>query len=175
MGSIGKTIVAPAQLTKNYAEGMLKGVTSERFARLAVSNGKPIHSNHPAWVIGHLAFYHHKVMQLLNQPAGITQPPANYEELFKNGSECRDDADGKIYPKMADLTKFFHDTFPLTIDAVANADDALLLDANPAEGRMKELFPLRGQVIAFLLSGHPMSHLGQISTWRRIEGLPSAF
>ncbi len=175
MGSIGQTIVAPAQLTKNYVEPMLKGVTPERFARLAVCNGKTINANHPAWVLGHLAYYHHKILGLVNKPAGITQPPAGYEELFKNGTECRDDAEGKIYPKMAELTKFYFDTFPLTIDAVANADDALLLDANPGEGRMKELFPLRGQIIAFLLSGHPMSHLGQISTWRRIEGLPSAF
>jgi hypothetical protein len=175
MGSIGKILVAPAVLTQNSAEAMLKGVTANRFARQAVIGGKPVHANHPAWVYGHLAFYQHKILSLVGKPAGITQPPAIYEALFKNGSECRDDPEGTIYPSMDELTTFYRNSFAPTFDAIANADDALLLEPNPMEGRMKELFPLRAQAIAFLLSGHPMSHLGQVSTWRRIEGLPSAF
>ena len=52
---------------------------------------------------------------------------------------------------------------------------SIVAKGNPAEGRMKELFPTIGAVSAFLLSGHQMSHFGQISAWRRFVGLGSAF
>jgi hypothetical protein len=43
------------------------------------------------------------------------------------------------------------------------------------EGRMKELFPTVGAAVNFLVVGHTQSHLGQISVWRRLMGLGSAF
>ena len=45
---------------------------------------------------------------------------------------------------------------------------------NPAEGRMRELFPTLGSVHCFYAGGHMMSHLGQFSAWRRMEGMKPA-
>jgi hypothetical protein len=39
---------------------------------------------------------------------------------------------------------------------------------------MKQLFPTLGSVQTFYCGGHMMMHLGQMSAWRRMEGLGSA-
>lgn len=174
MGNIATTIAAPANVVLAYAEGMLKEVKPQQFARLASPGGTAVQSNHPAWVFGHLSVYNCRIMDMLGRARGVTENPAGFEDLFKNGTPCKDDASGTIYPTMEKVTSHFFNGFKAAVAAVKEADDAVLMQPNPAEGRMKELFPTKGQMIAFLLAAHPMSHLGQVSGWRRMMGLGSA-
>lgn len=174
MGQLGQLIASSASLTPLYAERLLNGVTPDRFARFAAPGGVIVKSNHPAFVFGHLALYPARVLERLGKPAGVAAYPQNYDALFKNGVDCVDDPQGRIYPPMAELTKFFFDAHKHALAAVADADDALLLGANPAEGRMRELFPTLGAMLGFYLNGHAQQHLGQMSAWRRMMGLPPA-
>jgi hypothetical protein len=153
---------------------MLKGVTPDRAARFAAPGGVQVVSNHPVFVFGHLATYNRRVLALCNLPEGGAACPAEWDALFKAGVECKDDAAVTLYPSLAEVTKNFFEGFDAAIAAVKAVDDSILLQPNPAEGRMKELFPLRGQVITFVLAAHPMSHFGQVSAWRRMIGLGSA-
>lgn len=171
---IAQSIIAPAVVTLGFAEGMLKGVSPEQFGRHAVVNGQTIKANHPAWVFGHLSIYNCKLMQMLGRPEGVTANPGGWEPLFKNGSECVDDATGKHYPPMAALVKHYTEGTRAVIEVLRSTGDDVLLRPNPGEGRMKEMLPLVGNVVNFLLTAHPMSHLGQVSTWRRCIGLGSA-
>lgn len=172
--TIGPILVAPAAITRMYGELMLKDVAADKAARFAAPGGVTVVSNHPVFVYGHLAGYNRRILAMCNQPEGTAAVPAEWDALFKAGVECKDDASGKLYPSLAVVTKAFFDGLDAAVAAVKAADDATLTLPNPGEGRMKELFPLRSQVIAFLLSGHPMSHFGQVSAWRRMQGLPSA-
>jgi hypothetical protein len=175
MGNIGKTIAPAGNVTLALAENMLKGVTPGMFARLAVGrDGKPVQSNHPAWVFGHLASYVPRALEMLGHADAAKFKNPAFEELFKNGTPCRDDAAGSIYPAMEVVTKAYFDGYRTVLAALANVADETLLKPNPAEGRMKELFPTVGAVISFLIAAHPMSHLGQVSAWRRFMGLGSA-
>lgn len=174
MQQIGPVISASTNLAVMYAERLLSGVKPEIFARFARPGGQIVASNHAAFVFGHLALYPARAMDMLRQPRGATEYPPNYETLFKNGVECRDDADGKLYPPMAELTRRCLDGYRAAAAAVLAADDARLLEPNPAEGRMKDLFPTVGAALNFYLSGHVQSHLGQVSAWRRAWGLPAA-
>lgn len=167
-------LVPAANMSIRYAEAMLKDVPAREACRLAAPSGHVLKANHPAWVIGHLALYSSRVMELLKQPAGPTAPPAGWADLFKNGTPCLDDPDGKIYPPISALAEHFLGGYRHAIDALAGVPEANWTAANPVEGRMRELFPLVGGAVTFLLTGHPMSHLGQISTWRRAIGLGSA-
>jgi hypothetical protein len=45
----------------------------------------------------------------------------------------------------------------------------------PTNPRAKEAFPTLQELVAFLLSGHVGVHLGQLSAWRRMIGLPPLF
>lgn len=174
MGSIARTIIAPANLTLMYSEMMLKDVGPDTFARLAAPGGKVVQSNHPCWVFGHCGNYFQRIMDLLGKPRGITENPKGFEELFKAGTTCQDDPAGTIYPAMKVVTDHYFNGFRAALAALQEADDAVLEQPNPGEGRMKEMFPLKGGLIAFLVAAHPMSHMGQVSAWRRMNGLGSA-
>lgn len=172
MGHIADTILSSARLSRHYAQSMLKDITPQQFARLATQNGAPVQSNHPAFVYGHLSTYPAKILAVLGQPK-LDNPP-NFDELFVNGKPCLDDPAGTIYPAMHAIVAHYNAGYDAAMAAVAKASDADFAKPNPAEGRMKELFPTLGDLINFLLGGHQMSHLGQISAWRRFMGLGSA-
>jgi len=174
VGHLGQTIAAPGKLALLYAERLLAGVRPEDFGRLAAPGGVVVQSNHPAFVFGHLCLYPPRIVQQLGLPAGATACPPGYDALFKAGVQCEDDPDGRRYPPMADLTERFFSGYKEAIAAVEAASDAQLLEPNPAEGRLRELFPTLGQAFAFYLGGHTQSHLGQLSAWRRMMGLPAA-
>ncbi len=174
MKSIGPVIRASASLSVLYAERLLNGVSPTQFARLAAPGGVVVKSNHPAFIFGHLALYPSRVLRHLRLDPGPHAAPPAYEPLFKSGAECRDDPDAAIYPRMDELTGRFFAGYRAAADAVAQADDDLLLAPNPTEGRMRELFPTIGAALNFYLGGHVQNHLGQMSAWRRAMGLPAA-
>lgn len=174
MGSIGKTLAAPGQFSINYGEGLLKGVSQDIFARHPLIDGKRVATNHGAWVYGHLAIYSSNMCQMLGIDLGPCAKPAGWDELFKNGTECKDDAAGTIYPKMELLTSHYLNGYRHVLARLPEVSDEVLLKPNPAGGRFAEMLPTVGNAVGFLLIGHPMSHLGQFSTWRRAFGLGPA-
>jgi hypothetical protein len=174
MLSIGPIIAASGDLSIAYAERLLIGVTPETFARLARPGGVTIQSNHAAWVLGHLSLYPARIMATLGQPGGATTYPERYESLFKNGTDCQDDPNGALYPRMDELTGFFFRAYKAAVATVNSTVDEVFLKLNPAEGRMRELFPTVGAAVNFYLGGHMQNHLGQFSAWRRAMGLPAA-
>jgi len=172
--TLGPIITAPATITRMYGEGMLKDVPADKAARFATPGGVKVVSNHPVFVFGHLALYNRRIMAMCNQPEGAAAVPGAWDDLFKQGAECKDDPSGSLYPSRAEVSKAYFAGLDAAVAATRAADDATLLLPNPAEGRFKEILPTRGSVIAFLLAGHPMSHFGQVSAWRRMMGLRSA-
>lgn len=172
--AIATVIVPPARLTIGYAELLLKGVQPEWMSRFAAPGGNIVRSNHPTFVFGHLSLYSSRMMGLLGKPEGVTAKPEKWDLLFKSGVECVDDPKGTIYPKHDVVVKHFFDGYRAVIEAIATVDDDHFLKPNPIEGRLKEMAPTIGAVMTFMLSGHPMSHLGQLSAWRRAWGLGSA-
>ncbi len=174
MSHIGPIIAASGNLSIMSAERLIAGIKPESFARLARPGGVTIQSNHPAWVFGHLALYPVRVLTALGKPADSAAFPTKYESLFKNGVECCDDADGTIYPPMSELTGFFFQAYRAAVAAIAAAADDAFVKPNPAEGRMRELFPTIGSALNFYVGGHVQNHLGQLSAWRRAMGMSPA-
>lgn len=174
MPSIADAIVPAGRIAFFYGQNMLKDVKASDFARLAVGKSGPVQSNHPAWVYGHLALYAPRVLGMVGveEPAGFDV--AKFEPLFKNGTECRDDAAGTIYPKMDEIVGAWTKGYERLLAALPGVSDAVFQRANPAEGRLKEMCPTVGAMCSFMIAAHPMSHFGQISAWRRMMGLASA-
>ena len=174
MANIGSIIAPGAKLGLMYAERLLAGVTPETYARFARPGGVEVKSNHAAFILGHLSLYPVRTMQYLNLPPGSTAFPPNYESLFKFGVECQDDSDGKVYPPLPELKALFFESYKAAIAAVENSPDEPFGAPNPAEGRLREMFPTVGAALNFYLIGHVQVHLGQFSAWRRGMGLPPA-
>lgn len=174
MSLMGDAIAAGGRLGLMYAERLLAGIEPAQFARLARPGGQVIQTNHPAFIFGHLALYPPRVLAALGRPADAIAVPAAWESLFKSGAECRDDSEGSIYPAMGLITEAFFNGYRAAIEAVSRATDEQFARPNPAEGRLRELFPTIGSAISFYLGGHVQNHLGQLSAWRRAVGLPPA-
>jgi hypothetical protein len=75
---------------------------------------------------------------------------------------------------MEQVVDFFHEGHRMLSGALRSTPNEVFDRPNPAEGRMAELFPTLGSVQTFYCGGHMMMHLGQMSAWRRMEGLGPA-
>jgi len=158
------------------AEKLVADVADDRFARLPTHHGQTVESNHPAWVFGHLCLYPTLAAQMVGDAdaAGRLAPPDHYPGLFAaRSSVCRDDVEGTIYPPKAELVAALVGRFTAVLDLVeATAADAFEAD-NPVE-RMRGWLPTAGAGCVYVLGPHMMFHLGQVSAWRRVEGLEPA-
>lgn len=171
---VGVMIGQSLSLCVGYAERLLKDVTPETFTRFATVGGVEVNSNHPAFVLGHLSIYAPKMVTHLGGDASALAIPEEYQAVFSPAATCQDDPDGIIYPSMEIITARFFDGYKAVLENLQAADDAVFQTPNPNEGRMRELFPSLGAMHMFYVSGHMMMHLGQMSAWRRMQGLGAA-
>jgi hypothetical protein len=174
MEPIASMIVTGAERMLGLGEALLKDVPDEKFARFAAPGGTPIEANHPAFIYGHLSLYPTRIFGAAGLDGSAIAPSDRFVELFENGKVCMDDPDGSIYPGRAEIVDLFVRGHRAAIDAVGGLTDEQLKAEHTIEGRMAEMFPTVGHVASFLLVGHTMMHLGQMSTWRRAIGLGSA-
>ncbi len=170
--SLGNLIADSLQLSLGYADRLLKGIAPDRFPRFAVVGGQTVESNHPAFVYGHLSLYAPKILHQIGSPAPSV--PEHFEIRFSKDAKCVDDADLDLYPSMDEIVTFFLEGHRMVTGALRSTPDDVFQRPNPAEGRMKELFPTIGSVQTFYCGGHMMMHLGQVSAWRRMESLGAA-
>lgn len=170
--SLGNTIADSLQLGLDYADRLLKDVTADQFARFATPGGQTVESNHAAFVFGHLSLYPGRILEAL----GHTPPelPEGFEQCFSKVATCVDDPEASVYPPMETVVRFFRDTYAAAQQALRAADDNTLQQPNSMGGRMTELFPTIGSMHNFYVGGHLMMHLGQVSAWRRMQGLGTA-
>lgn len=167
--SFGNVIADSLKVSLGYGERLLKDVAAERFARFATPGGVVVASNHPAFIYGHLSLYAPKILLQIGHPAPSV--PDQFEIAFSKDATCRDDRDGDLYPAMDETLEFFREGYRMVSGALRSTADDVFQRPNPAEGKMRELFPTIGSVQSFYCGGHMMMHLGQMSAWRRMEGL----
>lgn len=174
MSFMGTTIRITAERMLGLAEVLAADVDAKIFARQPMADGKRVVTNHPAFVYGHLAIYPARVLGLAGKDASTVTPPAAWNDLFKAGAECRDDAEGTIYPGKDELVKSMLEWHRAALVVVEAMTEEEFKAPNPAGGRFSEIMPTMGAATMFLFGGHAMMHLGQVSAWRRVMGLPSA-
>jgi len=173
MGQYAQLITTAAKITRGYAERLIVGITPQQFARKPTINGKLIDTNHPAWVYGHLATYPAKIAAMVGLDSSKLAAPAAFEDLFKDTTDCKDDAAANIYPPMDAITAAFFNTHDALFETLGGIDDAKLIAETPDE-KARARFPLTGGRVLFMCNNHIMMHMGQISAWRRCMGLPKA-
>jgi len=145
-----------------YGDMLLADIEADQFA----DQPKP-GMNHPAWIVGHLAFVADRVASLL----GAEAQHADWKPLFGGSSALQD---AGAYPGKDTLIAAWHAAQNRLTDAVAAADPAALEGANPIE-RMQSVAPSMKDFVTFALTSHAAIHLGQLSSWRRAMGKPALF
>jgi hypothetical protein len=125
--------------------------------------------NHPAWILGHLAYSADYGVTLLG---GEKTLPAEWTTLFGPGSKVS--SSRSDYAPKEELARAVEQGFKRLLEYLAGAtpDHWAKPTANP---RMRVGLPTVKEGIAFLLTGHLGVHLGQLSMWRRLIGLAPMF
>src|SRR5262245_30845321 len=147
-----------------YCRMLVGDIADERMAE------QPLPSvNHPAWVLGHLAFSADRAGGLLGAAKEL---PAAWVPLFGPGSTPS--ASRSAYPSKDELLRAVEQGFGRLRQRAAAATPEQLAQptTNP---HTKDALPTVKDGVAFLLTGHLGVHLGQLSSWRRMIGLPPMF
>jgi hypothetical protein len=146
-----------------YARGLMADVDD---ADLAAQPAPGM--NHPAWILGHLAIATDYALNLLGLPGHC---PAAWHEQVGPGSTPG--TDRAAYPGKAELLEALERGHSAVSEAAAVADPARLQAVHdlPFEFLQAHV-PTVGDLIAHLMTTHPAVHLGQLSAWRRLRGLP---
>jgi hypothetical protein len=125
--------------------------------------------NHPAWNLGHLAWSTDRGRWLLGLEPEF---PSEWTTLFGFGSKPT--ASRGDYPSRDELIGAVERGFERLREQVAAATPEQLETPSP-NSRTKEALPTVQDGLVLLLTGHLGAHLGQLSMWRRMIGLPPLF
>lgn len=176
MGQYIEQIITAARRSLAYADKLAADVKPEIFARKprfrSAAGEVIVDCNHPAFVYGHLSLYPARLMGFMAVDTAPVAAPAHYGDLFKAGLECKDDPEGKIYPKREEILAYFTRGYHGLLETLAKSGDELLLKPHPDEQIRAKFFPTLGTAMVFMTNNHVSMHMGQISTWRRCFGLP---
>jgi hypothetical protein len=123
-------------------------------------------SNHPAWVLSHLNVYVPIVGAIIKNEA--FEDPKEHEF----GMLSKPQANRDVYASKEELIANFVQGHETVIELLGNADDSIF--ANPVKlPRWANVMPIAGVALPYLMFNHENIHLGQVSAWRRIQGMPS--
>jgi len=156
-------IAAPTRFLISFADMLVNDIDEAKWADRC---GTTI--NHPAFVLGHTAYYAGVCMQMLGGDIELTEKDGS---LYKHGNECADEA--SWYPNKADSIAAFNDRINTVADFIESLDESAF-NASSEDTFFADRFPTMGGVAAFMMIGHIPFHLGQISAWRRVAGMGSA-
>ncbi len=156
-----QSILGLSEFVGDYTRKLADGIAEEQMAAQPAPG-----LNTPAWVLGHLAMAYDYGTHLLG---GTHCAPPGWGKIFGPGSSPVPPAG---CPNKADLLAGCEAARKGLCAALASATEAKLAEPNPF-GPMKPFAPAMGDFIAHLLTTHAVSHLGQLSAWRRLQGLPA--
>lgn len=152
------------QFLIGYARMLIGDIPDERMAEQPMPG-----VNHPTWILGHLAWSTDRGRWVLGLEPEL---PTEWTTLFGFGS--KPSADRGDYPPRDELIRAFERGFERLRDQAGSATTEQLAQPSPIP-RTKDQLPTMKDAIAFLLTGHPGVHLGQLSMWRRMIGMSPLF
>ncbi len=123
-------------------------------------------SNHPAWVLSHLNVYIPVISSIIK--GETLEDPKGH----KFGMQSKPEASRDLYAGKDELIAEFCKSHEQIAELLGNADDSLF--AKKVElARWSAVMPTAGHALPYLMLNHENGHLGQVSAWRRIQGMPS--
>jgi hypothetical protein len=122
--------------------------------------------NHPAWVIGHLTLSCELLGEVIGLPAWL---PERWAERFGPGSVPV--ADVGAYETKENALAILRDAQVRITQAIERLE-ATQLDAPFPQESLRDVFPTVRHALTHVMLAYTAHHIGQITVWRRIVGLP---
>lgn len=124
-------------------------------------------TNHPAWVLRHLHAYREVLAKMVAGQA--VEDPKDHPF----GMLSYPEADASLYGSKEAILKDFNDAGEQLIEELKAGGDVAMESPMPIQRWAEGPFPRVGDCMGYVLCSHEGTHLGQLSTWRRVQGLPS--
>ena len=145
----------------SYVEGLVADIPDERMAEQPAPG-----MNSPAWILGHLTWAAESIPALLGlAPA----PDERWVELY--GKSSKPVADRSLYGSKADLLSALRNAHHRAAEAVPQATPEQMAAEMPVPD-LRWFLPTIGDALVQILTSHEAMHIGQLSAWRRVVGLP---
>ena len=121
--------------------------------------------NHAAWVLGHLAC----TADMLGAMIGLKPVcPSDWPTLFDWNSSPSSDA--SLYSSKATLLKALEDAHVQIAAVLPAVPESRWSETTPLEA-VRGFLPTIGDCFVFVMAAHENMHLGQVSAWRRVQGM----
>lgn len=148
-----------------YAPKLVADLDDEQMVLQPASNPEAP-SNHPAWVLSHLNVYIPIVASIIKGEEFLDPKGHQF------GMQSKPQTGRDIYATKDDLVAEFVKGHEEVVELLGNADDSIFAQQVKLP-RWKEVMPIAGVALPYLMMNHENIHLGQVSAWRRIQGMPS--
>jgi hypothetical protein len=145
----------------SYAHQLANGIEEAHLADIAAPG-----MNSPRWIFGHLVIAANMGLQILGKPLVC---PESWMKAFGPGSDPA--TPPTPVPNRAELLSLFDASHAALREAIQTLPPEQLQAPSPFAPAAK-LIPTLGDLLGHLLTTHAMLHLGQLSAWRRLRGLP---
>ena len=145
----------------SYIEALVADIPQGRMAEQPAPG-----MNHPAWLLGHLAWAADFVPALLGGAPGLE---AEWAARF--GARSRPTADASVYPDKAALLDALRRAHARASEALPRVTPEIL-SAQFLDPAFRAVMPTVGDGLFHILTTHEATHSGQLSAWRRAAGLP---
>lgn len=122
--------------------------------------------NHAAWIMGHLTFVADSMIKVWGQNPTMSR---EWVELFNLASKPT--AERARYPSKAALLEAYEKAYPRLMEAVRSAPSEAF-DREFPNPKLRPTLPTVGVAMVHILTSHHGLHLGQLSAWRRAQGMP---
>jgi hypothetical protein len=143
-----------------YAKRLVADIPDDRMALQPAPE-----MNHAAWVLGHLAC----TADMLGAMIGAKPVcPTDWASRFDWNSTPSSDA--ARYPAKAALLQALEDAHAAIAAALPSIPEFRWQEATPLEA-VRGFLPTLGDCFVFVMAAHENMHLGQLSAWRRVQGL----
>ena len=148
----------------DYGQRLIADLGDEQMILQPVQHGAP--ANHPAWIFSHLNVYLPVIAAIIeDQPFEDPKP-------HKYGMLSKPESDPDCYPNKQELLSEFaggHER----VKQLLLACDNRVFDNQVHLPRWSEIMPTAGHALPYLMLNHESMHFGQLSAWRRLQGMPS--
>ena len=156
------TVLTLNRFVLDYALKLAEGISEEQMDHQPAPG---MHS--PRWILGHLAIAYDLGASLLG---GHPMTPSDWAKAFGPGS---DPASCPSPPPSKQVLLNFLAAGNARLAELARGADPDKLAAPHPFKPLQQSMPTLADLVAHLMTTHATSHLGQLSAWRRLCGLPA--
>ncbi len=171
MNAFANALLIAWERNRDYGAKLVADLTDEQMIAMPLMANNADQANvpgmnHPTWILSHLNAYHTPLIAMLTG-ATFDDPK---DHPF--GMLSKPQADASVYPGKDELVAAWEQGHADVAMALTAASDDAFARPMTLE-RWQKVFPCVIDALPYVMISHEATHLGQLSAWRRVQGLAS--